>query len=235
MFENHDVASGDSGAPLIPLKAKQDKPTKVKFSNLTRIPHITTGLPNLNSNSNCSFPRSPATRAKSLMMAFARDVTILSAMTAGLVALVVGFILADHSPTSTLYCTANPTLAHITTLNASLPHAQCFRVKDGIFAEVLDKIPADEQFTLLDGHVIPGIIESHGHILQYGEMLESVSLYGAASMDEVKSRIKEWLNKHESEGYGSRNKWIRGIGWDQAYFGGVMPTAVSQTSDLMRI
>ncbi len=84
----------------------------------------------------------------------------------------------------------------------------------------------DEQFTSLDGHVFPGIIESHGHILAYGEMLESVSLYGADSMAEVRRRVKEWLGRHKGEGYGSREKWIRGIGWDQAYFGGIMPTAV---------
>lgn len=79
----------------------------------------------------------------------------------------------------------------------------------------------------LDGYVLPGIIESHGHILQYGEMLESVSLYGADSMQEVRKRIKSFLETHKGENYGSREKWLRGIGWDQAFFGGVMPTAVS--------
>ena len=83
------------------------------------------------------------------------------------------------------------------------------------------------QITFLDGYVLPGIIESHGHVLQYGEMLESVSLYGARSMGEVRARVKDFLKKHAGEGYGSRDKWLRGIGWDQKYFGGVMPTAVS--------
>lgn len=41
---------------------------------------------------------------------------------------------------------------------------------------------------------------------------------------EVKARIKEYLIAHP--GHGTKEKWIRGIGWDQAYFGGVMPTAV---------
>lgn len=58
-------------------------------------------------------------------------------------------------------------------------------------------------------------------------MLESVLLYDAKSMNEVRERIKEFLIKHEGEGYGTREKWVRGIGWDQKYFGGVMPTAVS--------
>lgn len=159
-------------------------------------------------------------------MGFSRDLSILGAMTAGLLALVTSFILAEETPTSTLYCSSDP----ITTLNSSLPHAKCFRVENGIFIEVLDHIPTHEQlsFTPLNGHVFPGIIESHGHILQYGEMLQSVSLYGAESMEDVRLRIKEWLKRHKGEGYGSREKWIRGIGWDQAYFAGMMPTAVSK-------
>ena len=74
--------------------------------------------------------------------------------------------------------------------------------------------------------MIPGIIESHGHMLQYGEMLESVSLYGAESVEELRGRIKQFLSLHEGEGYGGSDKWVRGIGWDQGNFGGVMPTAV---------
>ena len=106
--------------------------------------------------------------------------------------------------------------------------AACFRVENGIFTEVLESETKTkgEKITYLDGFVLPGIIESHGHILQYGEMLESISLYGAESVAEMRTRIKDFLEAHKSEGYGTREKWIRGIGWDQAYFGGVMPTAV---------
>lgn len=91
-----------------------------------------------------------------------------------------------------------------------------------------------EKVVDLDGWVIPGIIESHGHILQYGEMLESVSLYGAESMEEVRRRIVAFLEVHRGEGYGTRGKWIRGIGWDQAFFGGVMPTAVSPSEKCVK-
>lgn len=43
---------------------------------------------------------------------------------------------------------------------------------------------------------------------------------------EVKIRIKDYLATHP--GQGTKEKWIRGIGWDQAYFGGLMPTAVDK-------
>lgn len=115
----------------------------------------------------------------------------------------------------------------ISTLDTSIPDAKCFRVQDGLFTEVLEQPLGDEATAVkLDGYVLPGIIESHGHLLQYGEMLESVPLYGAESIGEVKTRINAFLAKHTGEGYGTRGKWVRGIGWDQKYFGGVMPTAV---------
>lgn len=101
-------------------------------------------------------------------------------------------------------------------------------MQNGLFTEIIDNVSPLDYYssTVLSGYVIPGIIESHGHILQYGEMLESVLLYGAESVQEVRERIKTFLNEHDGEGYGGKDKWIRGIGWDQAYFGGVMPTAV---------
>jgi len=33
------------------------------------------------------------------------------------------------------------------------------------------------------GYVIPGLWDGHAHVLQYGEMLSSVKLYGAESVD----------------------------------------------------
>lgn len=154
-----------------------------------------------------------------------------------LLALTGSIVLAESKPSApTLYCLSDPASSSITTLDPLLPKVKCFRVQDGLFTEVLTEAPnlKAEEVTFLDGHVLPGIIESHGHILQYGEMLESVSLYGSESLEEVRRRIKEFLKVHAGEGYGSREKWVRGIGWDQAFFGGVMPTAVSfeQTSHL---
>lgn len=136
---------------------------------------------------------------------------------------------ATRPSTSTLYCISDPTTSFVTTLDTSNPQAQCFRVENGVFTEIFTKAPESqkEEITFLDGYVLPGIIESHGHILQYGEMLESVSLYDAKSMSEVRMRIREFLEEHKGEGYGTHDKWVRGIGWDQKYFKNIMPTAVS--------
>ncbi|KAH9206251.1 amidohydrolase family-domain-containing protein [Leptodontidium sp. 2 PMI_412] len=167
-------------------------------------------------------------------MAQYRGLAILGVLSTAFLALVASLMLAESKFSNpTLYCLSNPASSSITTLNSSVPHAQCFRVQDGLFTEVLAENPGgkDEEVLFLDGYVLPGIIESHGHILQYGEMLESVLLYGADSMEEVRRRIRAFLETHKGEGYGSREKWIRGIGWDQAFFGGVMPTAKELAED----
>src|ERR1700710_3152673 len=159
-----------------------------------------------------------------------RAISVLAVLSAALLALVASFVLKDDLK-STVYCVPDNSPFFITTLNASLPQAKCFRTQDGLFIDVLEAAPSrQEEITFLNGYVLPGIIESHGHILQYGEMLESVSLYGAQSIDEVRTRIKKFLDSHRGEGYGAHDKWIRGVGWDQAHFGGVMPTAVCLSS-----
>jgi predicted amidohydrolase YtcJ len=153
-------------------------------------------------------------------------VPVLALLSAVFLALVTSFFFRNGSKSS-LFCVSYDSPFFITTLSESLSEAKCFGVKDRLFAEIFESAPpTEEEITFLDGYVLPGIIESHGHLLQYGEMLESVSLYGAESIDEVIFSIKEFLKAHKGEGYGTREKWVRGIGWDQAYFGGVMPTAV---------
>ncbi|RDL35964.1 uncharacterized protein BP5553_06576 [Venustampulla echinocandica] len=155
-------------------------------------------------------------------------------LTTAFITLVASILLQQNNSFPTLHCVADPTIQYITTLDPSLPKANCFRVQDGIFTEVLGDVPTTngkEEITWLDGYVLPGFIDSHGHILQYGEMLESVSLYDVKSVEQMRARIKSFLQEHKDEGYGTREKWVRGIGWDQANFGGVMPTADELAAD----
>ncbi|TVY68865.1 putative amidohydrolase, partial [Lachnellula suecica] len=167
----------------------------------------------------------------SLSRAFATAGVIGSAILAIYVGLHLHNNPPDPSSKSTLYC-VTPTSHHITTLSSTIPTAKCFRVENGLFTQVLAEVPeAEKGITYLGGYVLPGVIESHGHILQYGEMLESVSLYGSESLEDIRSRIKEFMSMHKGERYGTREKWIRGIGWDQKYFGGLMPTATELGED----
>ena len=101
--------------------------------------------------------------------------------------------------------------------------ANCLAVSSGIFTDVFTREDSGS-LDVASGYVIPGLWGGHGHLLQYGEFLQSVDLFGSASVDEVKTRVSSYINEHP--GAGTNHEWLRGVGWDQMAFGR-MPTAVS--------
>ncbi|KAI2639980.1 amidohydrolase [Xylaria nigripes] len=78
------------------------------------------------------------------------------------------------------------------------------------------------------GYAMPGLWDGHGHLLQYGEFLNSVNLFGSKSMSEVRERVRAYVDEHP--GVGTAQEWIRGVGWDQMALG-VMPTADDLAAD----
>ncbi len=103
----------------------------------------------------------------------------------------------------------------------------CFEVSSkGIFTRIFSSNSGegDGQVKIKQGHVLPGLWDGHGHLLQYGEFLDSADLFGADSVDEVKRRLREYVGSHP--GVGTKEVWGRGVGWDQMVLGG-MPFAVS--------
>lgn len=114
----------------------------------------------------------------------------------------------------------------VKTLNADLPHAECFSVAGGKFSRVfLDETSFDVTKEMRKGHVIPGLWDGHGHLVQYGEFMNSANLFGAKSMADVKERLVGYKAGHEAAG--TEEQWLRGAGWDQANFKGKWPVAVS--------
>ena len=108
------------------------------------------------------------------------------------------------------------------------PHVNCFSVSpSGTFSDVFQADADSDLARRADsGHVIPGLWDGHGHLLQYGEFLNSVDLFGARSMDEATARIKEYAARNPEAG--SRSEWLRGVGWDQMTLGKT-PLAVRET------
>ncbi len=67
--------------------------------------------------------------------------------------------------------------------------------------------------------VIPGFIDAHAHLLGLGTSLRRVNLVGAASYEEVVSRVVEWAKTVKP------GDWIIGRGWDQTRWpGAAFPT-----------
>jgi hypothetical protein len=121
---------------------------------------------------------------------------------------------------STTHCYAS-----VTTLSNTIPQAQCFSVSK---AAKFSRVFRDEGIKELEkprtGHVIPGLWDGHGHLVQFGESLDSVDLFGTEGMEEVKRRLVEYKKKRPE--MGTSTQWLRGVGWDQARFGGEWPTSV---------
>lgn len=102
-------------------------------------------------------------------------------------------------------------------------YVTCFEVSaSGTFTNAFSHI-TDDLDKIREGYIIPGLWDGHGHLLQYGELLHSVNVFGATSLDEVRARVIDYAQKHPDAG--SELEWIRGVGWDQAAYGR-MPTAV---------
>ncbi|KAI0141709.1 amidohydrolase [Xylariaceae sp. FL1272] len=117
--------------------------------------------------------------------------------------------------------------------------ANCFSVTpSGTFSKLFRAPQGSNLAQTADpGYAIPGLWDGHGHLLQYGEfgaynstqfLLNSVDLFGSRSMDDVRSRVRSYVEDHP--GVGTAQEWVRGVGWDQMALG-AMPTAEDLASD----
>ncbi|KAF2124565.1 amidohydrolase 3 [Dothidotthia symphoricarpi CBS 119687] len=113
--------------------------------------------------------------------------------------------------------------ASVKTLSEGLDHAECFSVSGGVFTKVFPDHSLDAVKHARTGYVVPGFWDGHGHLLMYGELLDSVSLFGAEDMREVKRRLVEY--QQERPETGTSEQWLRGVGWDQANFDGEWPVS----------
>ncbi|KAG6012407.1 hypothetical protein E4U43_007806 [Claviceps pusilla] len=129
------------------------------------------------------------------------------------------------------------------------PAAQCFTVVDGTFARVWTDLHIEETLEsssafssssssfrndsagktdLLDGYVIPGLWDGHGHLMAWGEFLHSVDLFNVNTISKVRDRLKAYLRANPASG--TKTFWLRGTGWDQDLYDR-MPTAQDLEQD----
>jgi predicted amidohydrolase YtcJ len=105
--------------------------------------------------------------------------------------------------------------AVVYTVNDSFAIAEAFAVADGKIVaigtnnDILKTYKGKETIDAQGKVIYPGFIDAHAHFLGYGQSLFMVNLYGAASWDEVITRVQQFVTDHPNE------KWIMGRGWDQ--------------------
>jgi predicted amidohydrolase YtcJ len=116
--------------------------------------------------------------------------------------------------------------ARVFTVDPGRPLAEAVAVEGdriswvGADAEAAQHAGADTEVVDAGGAtVLPGFIDSHNHVRLGSNPLE-VDLAGAATLDEVKSRIRAHADKHPE------HEWIEGVGFNySAMPGGRMPVA----------
>ena len=115
--------------------------------------------------------------------------------------------------------------ANIYTADPAHPKASVLAVKDGRILAIGDRFDGTANRTV-DAHgamMMPGFIDSHGHVEGLGDSLETIDLRGVKSEAEAAGASKE--KRHRLL---SRGEWIRGRSWDQNLWPGKQfPTKAS--------
>ena len=87
-------------------------------------------------------------------------------------------------------------------------------VATGTDADIESNYTSPDTLNLAGKAVFPGLIDAHGHFVEYGASLFTDSLYGSTSFDEIVQRVKAFSAQHPGL------PWIIGRGWDQNKFPG---------------
>ncbi len=105
------------------------------------------------------------------------------------------------------------------------PDAEAVAVKDGLIiavgsaSEMAAYTGANTEIRDLGGAmVVPGLIESHGHYEELGELAEEVDLIGVQSEAEIVERVMAGAETI------AEGEWIIGRGWDEGDFANRLPT-----------
>jgi predicted amidohydrolase YtcJ len=104
-------------------------------------------------------------------------------------------------------------------MNPSQPCAEAVAVKDGKIV----KVGTNEEINQLVGEttkvirlngktVVPGFIDTHIHVADFGRLLMWIDLSNADSIKEVQNRLKEHVQTSP------KGKWLLGRGWNQTCF-----------------
>jgi predicted amidohydrolase YtcJ len=121
------------------------------------------------------------------------------------------------------------TNARIYTVDSQRPTASAMAIKDGRILFVGDDVSAyiGKGTKKIDAHgatVVPGLIDSHGHMESLGDELATFDLRNVKTVAEVAAIVRKAAAGKPA------GAWIRGQSWDQTNWGGQFPTADDLTA-----
>jgi len=98
---------------------------------------------------------------------------------------------------------------NIITLNSQHPQVDSLSIDDGKIISINKTSSKFKTLDLKGATVIPGFIDAHFHLKNYGKRLEQIDLKDIQSLKEIKSII---INKLKDI---KKGEWVLGFGWDQ--------------------
>ncbi|KAK9688047.1 hypothetical protein K7432_014554 [Basidiobolus ranarum] len=154
----------------------------------------------------------------------------------------ISFLVAGVSAEQYILSQKSVTVYHhgnIYTADTKLPNAQAFVVRDGWFLDVGSnhdilrrwRKRGNQFVNLKKKTVVPGLVDSHGHFIQFGRTLNEVNLNSAKSIDDVRQLLKEYISNSPLQ-FGPEGPWLLGYSWNQNNWpGGQFPTAKDLDQD----
>jgi len=122
---------------------------------------------------------------------------------------------------------------NIYTVNEKQPHAEALAVKDSRIVYVGSnqgatayRGPKTNMIDLHGATVVPGLTDSHYHLMGVGEREVTLNLEGTTSLEDFLSKVKARVDKTES------GKWVTGRGWIETFWS---PQAFPTKYDLDKV
>ena len=98
---------------------------------------------------------------------------------------------------------------NIITLDENNPSASSLYIENGRIKEIDGTSKSTQIIDLNGATIIPGFIDAHFHLKNFGKRLNQINLKKIASLELIRKKVKEEIKKINS------NEWILGFGWDQ--------------------
>ena len=109
----------------------------------------------------------------------------------------------------------------ILTMNPAQPYAEAVAIEAakiiqvGTNSAVTNWIGKETKVVDLNGKtVVPGFIDSHIHVADFGRVLTWLDLWDVTSIKELQARLSRYVQKTP------KGNWIIGRGWEQNSFAG---------------
>lgn len=103
------------------------------------------------------------------------------------------------------------------------PDADAIAVKDGLIVGVGSGLeldawvgPETRVVDLGGAYIVPGLVESHGHLHEIGEKAAQVDLIGTRTEEDIAARLREAAMPAQGE-------WLLGSGWDEGEWADALP------------